>query len=272
MVYWGGSGMSGGSVKSFSFNKVEHFTDTVHFGSIFSEYTSATDLTPQNIRFDICTTINTNVPDKGQLQNYTILFKSAPSLSSNVPDSNPNTPAGVINCDMVGFILTSGSDRTNRIQFRVYEDEVGLGKRFWFYYKQASNNIAGKTTVVIDNPSFQVSSDFNIQPITYNTSSYLDATFYYYSSEASFENYYTKSQIDAKTTVLQAGIDTTYDKVASDARYRKIVDSYTKSEVLDRLSLKSDGLALAAYYTKVESDNMLASKANYDAAVLPFFQ
>ena len=71
--------VAGGYVKSFSFNKVENFTDWVHFGSTFSEYTSATDLTPQNIRFDICTTINTNVPDKGQLQNYTILFKSAPS-------------------------------------------------------------------------------------------------------------------------------------------------------------------------------------------------
>ena len=70
---------------------------------------------------------------------------------------------------------------------------------------------------------------------------------------------------------MQAEIDTTYDKVASDARYRKIADSYTKTEVLDRLSLQADGLALGAYYTKVETDNMLASKANYDAAVLPNF-
>ena len=54
-------------------------------------------------------------------------------LSSTTPDSNPNTPSGTINADMVGFILTSGSDRTNRIQFRVDEESLALGKKLVFF-------------------------------------------------------------------------------------------------------------------------------------------
>ena len=40
------------------------------------------------------------------------------------------------------------------------------------------------------------------------------------------------------------GIDTTYDKVTSDARHRKIDDIYTKTEVNDRLAFKIDVLTL----------------------------
>jgi hypothetical protein len=44
-------------------------------------------------------------------------------------------------------------------------------------------------------------------------------------------NVYTKSQIDERVTTLNAAIDITYTKVESDNRYRKIIDSYTKTEV-----------------------------------------
>ena len=63
---------------------------------------------------------------------------------------------------------------------------------------------------------------------------YLNTPFSYVSWSGAILDYYTKSEIDAKTTVLQAGIDITYNKAESDARY------YTKSESDVKLALNAD--------------------------------
>jgi hypothetical protein len=122
-------------IKSFSFNKTSGLTDWVYFGKLIAEYAPQgnNSLVPHNIRFDICTTVDASIADKGQLQNYTVLFKSSSSLTTSTPDSNPNTPSSVIHANVVGFVLTSSSDRTNEIQFRVYEDDGPVRDRQSIY-------------------------------------------------------------------------------------------------------------------------------------------
>jgi hypothetical protein len=98
------------------------------------------------------------------------------------------------------------------------------GKVFTFFISNHHLRCHGKTTVIVDNPDFQIATDLFQQPSTSSLMPYLDTEFYYtllIGGDLSFANYYTISEIDDKVAVLQLGIDSNiYKSSASDARYR----------------------------------------------------
>ena len=241
------------------------FNNWCHFGYVNID---SLNFLAQTVRFEISTA--TNVRDTNNTQNvaYTILFKTTGSFSHFKQSDNPaNT--GNFYGNIVGFALSTNPNSVNTIDFRVTQITIGSSTRFKFYYRP-NTGIQGKTIVVVHNENFVVANQTNIDTLP-DEPIYLNTPFSYVSLSGGVLDYYTKAEIDAKTTVLQAGIDITYTKVESDAKYRLITDSYTKTEVNDRLALKIDTLTLANYYTRFETDLKLGLKADFNVGQLPNF-
>jgi hypothetical protein len=125
--------------------------------------------------------------------------------------------------------LTNISNRADDIRVRITQTTQGSTYYYNFYYKPSPYTQA-KSVISVDNSRFAVTIQSS-PPLVYDTPppnepAYLDVSF-----KSFFVDAYTKGEIFAKTTVLQAAIDITYTQVESDNRYRRIADSYSKTEI-----------------------------------------